>query len=239
LVFQKGEKRTSTRLLGKRIVLNSPFWYLHGLKEIFLDRTYKFRAKNNAPRIIDCGGNIGLSSIFFKRRYPQCRLTVFEPDPEICAMLSENLRCFGFDDINVENKAVWTENGSVNFIASGGVSGRIGEESEDSLLMQATRLRDLLEEPVDFLKIDIEGAEHEVIRDCAPLPGNVDNIFIEYHSSEAEEQQLDSILRFLKEAGFRYYLKEAWVNQPHPFTNDRNNLFDLQLNIFGYRSKPR
>jgi hypothetical protein len=134
------------------------------------------------------------------------------------------------------NKAVWINNKEVSFMASGGVGGHIGgEEADKTKAVSAIRLRDLLEDSIDFLKIDIEGAEYEVLKDCADKLVNVKNLFVEYHSLEKNEQNLDEILLIIKNAGFKYYIKEAWPNQKNPYTNKRTNLYDLQLNIFGYR----
>ena len=45
-----------------------------------------------------------------------------------------------------------------------------------------------------MLKIDIEGAEFEVLDDCKNHLNNIENIFIEYHSSNKKPQQLHDIL---------------------------------------------
>ncbi len=225
-----------TKLFGKKIKINSAFWYMHGLEELFLDETYKFMSQSKTPRIIDCGANTGLSVIYFKRLFPESKITAFEPDSEIFDILKENLQTYGYNDVELINKAVWNENGSIKFLASGGVGGRISEnENEKTIEIPTFKLSDLLNEEIDFLKIDIEGAEFDVINDCKDKLSNVKNIFIEYHSEELREQKLDEILKILKESGFKYYIKEAWNNQPNPYVNKRVNLFDLQLNIFGYR----
>jgi hypothetical protein len=92
---------------------------------------------------------------------------------------------------------------------------------------------------VDFLKLDIEGAEADVLEDCAPLLPIVCQLFIEYHSEPTKEQRLDRILSILRNAGFRVYLREAWDNLQYPFLPRRRRMvYDLQLNIFAYRS-PR
>ena len=235
-LLKAGYGEARTLLFNKKIKINSAFWYRHGLKELFVEETYKFNSSNKVPKIIDCGANTGLSVIYFKKLYPQSRIIAFEPDTEIFDILKENLHTFGYDDVELVNKAVWNENGSIKFLASGGVGGRISDdENAQTIEMPTARLSDLLDEKIDFLKIDIEGAEYDVIKDCASKLGNVENLFIEYHSLEKNEQKLDEILKIMKDAGFKYYIKEAWNNQPMPFVNARTNLFDLQLNIFGYR----
>src|SRR5215204_3393788 len=59
-------------------------------RDIFIARSLTFETANQSPRILDCGANIGLASLFFKRHYPAARITAFEADPEIAAILREN-----------------------------------------------------------------------------------------------------------------------------------------------------
>jgi hypothetical protein len=100
------------------------------------------------------------------------------------------------------------------------------------------RLKDYLTTPVDFLKIDIEGAEWEVLEDCAGQLQQVENLFVEYHSAPGKKQYLPELLAVLERAGFRLYIKEAWNNRPVPFVPLHYRPFwDLQLNIYAYR-KP-
>ena len=83
----------------------------------------------------------------------------------------------------------------------------------------------------------IEGAETQVLLDCADLLTNVDSLFVEYHSFEREDQSLDTLLRVLKDAGFRTYVQTAFC-PPQPFIATHAHLdMDLQLNIFGVRAK--
>lgn len=235
-LLRRDRNQSETVLFNKKIKVNNAFWYLNGLEELFIEETYKFNSSKTMPKIVDCGANIGLSIIYFKRLFPQAKIIAFEPDSKIFKLLQENLHIFGYDDVELVNKAVWNKNGSAKFFASGDVGSRISEdENAKNIEIPTYRLQDLLGEEIDFLKMDIEGAEYNVIEDCKYKLRNVKNIFIEYHSEESTEQKLDEILKILKEAGFRYYIKEAWDNQPFPYVNERDGLFDLQLNIFGYR----
>jgi hypothetical protein len=60
----------SSVLFGQTISITSPKWHWHSLQEIFLEETYKFTSPKPDPVIIDCGANIGLSIIYFKKLYP-------------------------------------------------------------------------------------------------------------------------------------------------------------------------
>ncbi len=235
-LIQRGSAPAETKFLGKKIKVNSAFWYLHGLKELFVEENYRFHSEKRDPLIYDCGANTGLSILYFKHLYPEAKIVAFEPDENIFSLMKENLQQFNYTDIEYINKAVWNSNDPIKFLAAGGVSGRICDETDKNVIeIPAIRLRDMLDQEVDFLKIDIEGSEYEVLKDCADKLKNVQNLFVEYHSEEKNEQKLDEILKIIKEAGFKYYLKEAWPNQLRPYVNKRVNLFDLQLNIFAYR----
>lgn len=236
------KKIESSFLLKNSIKITDSFWYLHMLKEIFAEDIYLFNTSNPSPYIIDCGSNIGLSVIYFKRLFPNARVLAFEADTNICGFLKQNLHTFKYDDVIVENKAVWKEETELDFYASGTVGGRLldsknGNEDKKLIIkIPSVRLKNFLKEKVDFLKIDIEGAEIEVLSDCANDLISVQNLFVEYHGSALKEQTLDQLLSILRRNGFRVYIKEAWNNLPTPFLRANSQpFFDLQLNIFAYR----
>ena len=221
----------------RRVTFTSPFWFLHGLDEIFVDEVYKFNNESKTPNIIDCGANVGLSVMYFKMQYPDARILAFEADPIIHKQLVENLSSYG-SDITLKNAAVWYENTRLDFNSEGSVGGMVAQNNAENINfvnVEAIRLRDYLNKQVDFLKIDIEGAEYEVIKDCHDLLVNVRNLFIEYHDYEEEEQKLQEILTWVVDAGFKYYIKEAWENSKLPYTNRHKGKFLLQLNIFCFR----
>lgn len=229
------KKETST-LFGKEIKITNSFWYLHSLNELFIDEVYKFQSKKSSPKIIDCGSNIGLSIIFFKRLYPDSEIIAFEPDNEIFNISKYNLNQFCISDVKLFQKAVWINEEPLIFAKTGSLGGHIvKEKAENTIEIETVRLKDLLVDKIDFLKIDIEGSEYTILKDCGESLKNVENIFVEYHSFAENPQMIGELLIILKNAGFKVYLKEAWENISEPFIGKRTSYFDLQLNIFGYR----
>lgn len=206
--------------------------------EIFNKEIYKFTCDHDRPFIIDCGANIGLSIIYFKRLFPNARILAFEPDKKAVDSLRFNLESFGFSDAQVLEKAVWTEETSLEFLAEGADGGRIVATEEPNFskhIVKTVRLRDYLQGPIDFLKIDIEGAETEVILDCKDSLKNVNNLFIEYHSFVEKPQTLHLIILVLSELGFRVHIHPP-VTSPHPFVSRNVHMgMDMQLNIFAFR----
>jgi len=230
-------QRGKTDFLGHSVAFVDSVTFLHGYKEIFQKEVYRFRASSQTPVIIDCGANIGLSIIFFKSLYPQATIFGFEPDPNIFGVCSENIKSFGLTDIVLYPQAVWIQDTQMDFSVEGGFSGRLAKpgDQNDRISVPTRRLRSLLDRRIDFLKIDIEGAEHHVLMDCADLLHNVENIFVEYHSHVREKQKLHELLEVLTETGFRYHIHEAYTVR-NPYIDHTLMLgMDLQLNIYGFR----
>ncbi|HEU5365569.1 MAG TPA: FkbM family methyltransferase [Hanamia sp.] len=231
-----------TTFLGHTFYVHDHDSFLLGIQELFTQgkNIYRFHSSKANPYIIDCGANLGMSIIFFKSIYPNSRIRAFEADPHIFSFLEKNVKSFGLKDVELINKAVWKNSEEpLTFWVEGGAGGRIEKEKNNSaakfIQVTTTRLKDYLNEKIDFLKIDIEGAEFDVITDCSDLLYNVDNLFVEYHGFEKTEQNLHNLLSIFQKAGFRYHIKETFTS-PEPFINQRiNDGMDLQLNIFCYR----
>ncbi len=230
----------SYKLFNKKILYSFPhYWFRHSYKEIFEEETYKFQSLHTKPYIIDCGSNIGLSIIYFKTIYPEAKIIGFEPDGKIFELLDHNIKSFGYDDVTLHNKGVWISETSLWFHSEGSLGGAILDQSGDEKNMvriDTVRLREFLDEKIDFLKIDIEGAEMDVLEDCKDKLSNVENIFVEYHCRVNEPQRLSALLEILTEAGFRYYIRQADETIRYPFIQKHGQYMDVQLNIFGFRN---
>jgi FkbM family methyltransferase len=188
--------------------------------QIFVQGIYQVDGLGNTPKIIDCGGNIGLSVIAFKRRYPQARIVVFEADPALAAILAWNIKSLGMTDVTIEAKAVGAANGQVLFQPDGAVDGHViapdGTTGHaNTISVPAVRLSDLIDadEPVDLLKLDIEGSEYDVIADLSESGrlAQVRSLICEVHGNPATQRRFAELWRQLTEAGFRLSLNDARV----------------------------
>jgi FkbM family methyltransferase len=129
--------------------------------EIFVRRQYAVSTDTPEPVIIDCGGNVGLSAIWFKLNYPKCHLTVYEADPDLAEILRINLNNAGMSDVQLRNEAVWITNGKVAFEKTGDDSGKIA--ANGSARYPCVDLVERLPDRVDLLKMDVEGAEFPIL----------------------------------------------------------------------------
>ncbi len=213
--------------------------FLWQYKEIYADGFYLFKSDNPAPVILDCGANVGMSLLYFKHLYPEARITAFEAEAEIVQLLRSNLIRNKIEDIEIVPKAVWKDTDGVWFGSEEADSSSIYSKAEKKLIPSG-RLKDYIEKEssIDFLKMDIEGAEIEVLDDCKNSLAHVKNLFVEFHSYIGNPQQgLADVIRVFETNGFRYFI-DTNQHRMRPFVNHQyrgNEVMDLQLNIFGWR----
>ena len=173
--------------------------------------------------------------IYLKNKYPKAKIIAFEPDEKNFDLLQRNT--IALTDVELKKEAVWVENTYLNFISDGSMSSKINLEKENSQQVKAIRLKDYLNNKVDFLKIDIEGAEYRVLKDISEKLINVENLFLEYHGNFNQNDELVEIFEIISKSGFQFYIKEAVSVFDHPFLHkkDRKIPYDVQLNIFCFR----
>ncbi|MCF0061103.1 FkbM family methyltransferase [Dyadobacter chenwenxiniae] len=242
LLLKYGNSRRHTRTEVEfgafRLTVPDTMSFLWQHKEIFADEFYYFESKNPAPVIFDCGANVGMSVLYFKKLFPKARITAFEAEPDIAALLLNNLKNSNIQDVRIIDKAVWKDDQGIWFGSESADSSSIYSNAKKKKI-GSIRLKDFLlaENHIDFLKIDIEGAEKEVLNDCRDALSHVQNLFVEFHSYIGNPQGLAEIIQIFEENGFRYYI-DTNQHRLKPFTNYRyrgNDVMDLQLNIFGWR----
>jgi FkbM family methyltransferase len=227
------------KLFSKQLYFSDSVQLVSGLTEIFIEQLYNQELHNNEPYIIDCGANIGLSIIYVKEKFPNAKILAFEPDDTNYFLLSKNIASFEYKNVELRKQAVWIEDTVLNFSSDASMSSKISESSSNnSISVNAIRLKDFLKEPVDFLKIDIEGAEYSVLNDIAEQLHFVRNLFIEYHGTFNQNGELLEMLNIVKQQGFQFYIKEAASLFDFPFIQNKKSdiEYDIQLNIFCFRT---
>lgn len=202
--------------------------------EIFADRIYDTGNLGEAPFIIDCGGNIGLSVIWFRQRYPRARLLVFEADPNVAECLEFNVNHLGLGDVKIVRAAVCGESGTVGFLPDGADGGYV---SDRGISVPAVRLSEYIRETVDLLKMDIEGSEFTVVTDLC-MSGRITavrNIICELHGRHMNQTDIGPLFTHLTDAGFRLAVRWAACaeitgpSEPTPFPSVPTGKYLLHL----------
>ena len=180
-------------------------------EEIFQKRHYAFKTDRAAPVIVDCGGNFGLSAVWFMLNYPTCRLSVFEPDKNLACLIEKNLQAAGFTGVECIPKAVWVKDGAIGFDLSGDDMGKIDDKA--SGVVEAVDLATWLPEITDLLKMDIEGAEFEVLEHLCTTGAiqRVRNLVCELHVMRGTEAKMIALMQRLMDAGMQLSLNYGAV----------------------------
>lgn len=182
-------------------------------EDIFVKGVLAFSTESPAPRILDCGANVGLASLYFHSRFPGARITAFEADPALFAILNANLQDNAAGAVEARHAALWTSTGTLTFQCEGSDSGMIGSLGGaidgTSTTVPSLRLRDVIDEgPVDLLKLDIEGAEHAVLTDCEPVLHRVKALVMDLHEFDPAVRLAPAVLELLARAGFSYTIDD-------------------------------
>jgi FkbM family methyltransferase len=128
----------------------------------------------------DVGANIGFFSLLAARIVgPTGRVVAFEADPENAARLRENVERNSFSWIELEEKAVWSTSGGTVFFGRAnpeltpdrGDGHVVNGDQPNTISVPAMALDDYVKStsPPDFVKVDVEGAEVEVLAGAARL----------------------------------------------------------------------
>jgi len=159
-------KSENIRMSGySKIVLRKNTSDFDVFNQVFVDLEYNLSEKIIPRIIIDGGANIGLTSLFFQKKYPQALILSIEPDFENFQQLKIN--CLAHSSIIPINKALWKDDKGVNFIKSESKdSHHISYKSLPAEKVHTITMADILNEynirEIDILKLDIEGAEREI-----------------------------------------------------------------------------
>jgi FkbM family methyltransferase len=230
-------------------------------KEIFKDHCYDIAELPEDAFIVDAGANIGLFSIYMKQKYPSSKIIAFEPAPENFEALGRNLEMHKTNGVEVHQCGLGPKTGEAaltyyplspansTFYPQGKELQKefctevLGQEVTDAYFenkMEVTvpieRLSHFLDQSavtkIDLFKIDVEGAELDVIGgvDDKHWP-MVQNIVLEACNTAGEA---DKIQALLKSKGFEITVKENPVDS----TNERFAELTLYI-ITGRRFRPQ
>jgi FkbM family methyltransferase len=124
--------------------------------------------------VVDVGANLGYFSLLASKLVgPAGRVVALEPNSENCRLLLSSLRLNGTSNVDLLPVAADEAPGWAYYATHVGSNG--GLVDDDNLLshfgtvVPTFRLDDLVNGKVDFLKMDVEGAEGRVVRGAARI----------------------------------------------------------------------
>ncbi|MFH1178240.1 MAG: FkbM family methyltransferase [bacterium] len=207
---------TQTTIFGHMIHFYHLPTFIGLFEEIIIKNEYATPLNTTKRTILDCGANIGIASLYFYMCNPEAQITSFEPSSINFKILSKNLP---FPDrVVLVNKAVGKESGQRSFYFDAnnvnmGMSSLLKERQKKVSAVETvecTPLSHYITSEIDLLKLDVEGAEQEVLEEIVES-GKIKMIremMVEYHHHILYEDTLSKFLLILEKNGFGYHIKK-------------------------------
>lgn len=162
------------------------------------------QALHEVRRVVNLGANVGFSCLYWCHTYPGCRVTAYEPHPVHLDAINNNLKRNGLlDRVKVVAAAAGTGE-RLSYLTDGRSSSTVTEHPSAFKI----RVLNIFREPemngtIDLFKIDIEGAEYEILSD--PRFGKLDvrALVIEWHKTPEHPDGLWWCLQKLQNLGYQ------------------------------------
>ena len=154
--------------------------------QVFIRREYELPFPVLPKVIIDAGANVGFTSVFYADKYPQAKIFAIEPAPSNFRMLVKNAA--PYTNIIPIRAALWCAGGNIAItgLEFGHWGFRVSDASETSVeTVPAVTVESVISqygiEFIDILKLDIEGAEKEVLEGSNAWIDKVGAMAVETH----------------------------------------------------------
>ena len=189
------------------------------LRQTFLEKSHlpPQEVADHGPRIIwDLGSNVGLTIAHMAILFPEARIVGVELDRGNAVLGRHNIRPW-IDRCVIIEAAVWPTDGEVAYVESPGdeyglrVSSAPGDQTRTHRV-PARSLNTLFaahtpDGEIDYVKVDIEGAERDLLKRNTEWAARVRAISVEVH----DEYSLEECSEDLRSLGFHtriYYTTE-------------------------------
>ncbi len=161
--------------------------------------------------VVDIGAHIGAFAVYAARHAPRGQVYAYEPFPGNYRLLEKNKNMNDLDNLHVFNLAVSARKGISNFFtvesnpALNSMSGIYGGEK---ISVKTVSLDDVISdnriEVVDYIKIDAEGAEYDVLMNCSgALLRRIQRIVLEYHEHPDLPGKSRDLAQVLRSNGYQ------------------------------------
>jgi FkbM family methyltransferase len=175
------------------------------LFEVMMERPYHIPEtmlpRNDVTVVLDCGANIGMTSLYFASNYPNAHIYSIEPDPKNFELLTENTKSEP-RIVPIHGALVGYPRKSARLSTCNPAWGNFLTENGEGIEVPAFTVDQIIQDHalphVDLLKVDIEGGEKEVFANGRFLP-QVEFIIIELHDGYGLSEFVTDVTRW----GFR------------------------------------
>lgn len=192
------------------------------------------RLSFDGDTVFDVGGYEGIFTLFFARRVGRDgQVVTFEPNPRSFAKIAENVRLNGFDNVRLRPLALGSTPGRATLVfpadetARGSLEASIADQiRQEKAVVTVDVQLDTLDNQVasglpgpDFVKIDVEGLERDVLEGMTTLLATRHpRLYIEMHGADDERklENLTSVTRLLWDEDYEILHVESGARLARP-----------------------
>ncbi len=164
---------------------------------------------------LDVGANIGIVTLVLATIFPG-HILCFEPVAENCMWLAHNLKINGIRNVSILQKALCLNDGPVNFFKKQeSVSGSLLYSAQaERFEVEGMSVKKVHEQfpQIDLMKLDCEGAEHELIPELLTHFPHTQYVTAEIHDI-GRQKNLASISRHLQNSGYEVLTKPEFFER--------------------------
>lgn len=200
--------------LGKYTVYFENGEEYHRIKrDVWGENSYYVELEKVNPVIIDAGANIGMTTLYFKRLFPDSTIIAIEPFPDNIRLFRKNMFENQIEGVTLDEVALAEYAGEKElfydahdkpwYTTTGFTMGGwdYGQERSNSMMVPTKPLREYLEEYTpDLVKLDIEGAEEKVIVAARDYLQLCPHYIMEFHPVGGVG--MDRIVKLFEEKGY-------------------------------------
>ncbi|MCX6744799.1 MAG: FkbM family methyltransferase [Candidatus Parcubacteria bacterium] len=160
--------------------------------------------------IIDAGAQAGFFVLYCRALNSKTKIYAIEPEPNNAKVLAKHLKSNRISDVKIMQQALAAETGQREFYISKDTHNHslislAEEDLADKKVIPAISLTDFLRKnnlnKISLLKMDIEGAEYEVLAGLKMEDWQkINNILLEYH--DLAEHKHEDLAELIRQRGF-------------------------------------
>lgn len=203
---------------GKQFYFNTPdeVTLKRCFDEVFVHQEYAVEFINSNPIVFDCGAHIGLSSIYFAKKYPRAHITAFEPNPSAIVFFRQNLAEYSIENLIAFHQVALGKSKNIVSFYPGKSPGSMLASSHfqydgPKVPVATVKLSEFVEKHtiVDFIKIDVEGSEWGVMEelDLSGQMHRIEQFIIEYHQPHKSVDRISEFIEILTKNGYHHNIR--------------------------------
>lgn len=171
--------------------------------------------------VIECGAHHGAQTILLSRWVGDTgRVIAVEPMPENLAILKKNIELNGLTNVTVVEKAAGAVPGRLPMAVNS--NGSVRPDGRNSIEIESVTVDDLVKElgiTPDFVKIDVEGFEYQILEGCRSVLATTPAVFVEVHTLTLPRygKTFEDLWKLIDPAQYEIFIQSNDLEEPTAF----------------------